>query len=104
MTTAIGRAMEILGLAGSAFAEMREADINGAYRAMVKLCHPDTAHPEADRPEHSMAQLKSARALLLHEIDLRNRRCKLCDGMGKVPGRIGLRTCVSCGGKGVVGG
>lgn len=97
-----GEAMEVLGLVGTALAEMRPADVRAAWAHAVQMHHPDTAITTVDseRVALMLETLIKARDCLLDVMAKRERACKFCHGTGKVRGRLGAVACVNCAGTG----
>lgn len=71
-----------------------------AFRARVKLAHPDTA-PGACLERPLVQDLLCAKKILLAQLTDADSACKLCSGVGMVRGTVGYRACVACKGTGV---
>lgn len=98
MKQAEARAM--LGL-DKALADLTEEIVVEAWRGAVKRNHPDTA-TAAEQPQivWTVDALSIAKKTLLDSISGADFACKLCSGRGKVPAKMGWRTCSACKGTG----
>lgn len=97
-----GEAMEMLGLVGTALAELTDPQIRLAFANAVKLHHPDTA-PDKDAPARivwTVDALKAARDVLLNRRNVAEFACKTCKGKGTVRYRMGTKRCEACRGTG----
>lgn len=93
----LGEAMEVLGLVGSALAELTDEQVKTAYRVTVKAIHPDVSK-RALNPD--MDKVGAARDALLNRRNVDDFACKTCKGTGTVRYRLGTRACVPCKGSG----
>lgn len=103
----LGKAMEVLGLVGTALVELTDDDVRGAFRAQMKAYHPDTttaamdpARPEQPQIVWTADSIKEARDALLNRRNVDDFACKTCKGTGTVRYRLGTRACVPCKGSG----
>ena len=103
----LGKAMEVLGLVGTALAELTDDDVRRAFRSQMKLYHPDTTTDAMDPARHPQPQivwtadsLKEARDALLNRRNVDDFSCKQCRGKGMVPARMGSKPCGACKGTG----
>lgn len=72
--------------------------IRAAFARACRETHPDTA--AAERAGITIGVLQHARDVLLDELAVINRACKLCGGVGKVRSTMGWRQCGACAGTG----
>lgn len=72
-------------------------DIARAFRQRLIETHADTN----DGQQGTLpAQLQTARRLLVQIVAGRNTACAQCSGKGRVPAKMGSRTCSACKGSG----
>lgn len=91
-------ALQILGL-DKAMPDLTPEIVLEAFRARVKLSHPDTA-TETISPKHSVQELTIAKKMVLSSLSGTDLCCRLCQGRGKVRARMGFLECVACKGTG----
>lgn len=102
----LGHAMEVLGLIGTALAELTNEQVKDAFRHQMKISHPDTTTAAMGtmhlRPDvvWTADSIKEARDTLLNRRNVNEFACKTCNGTGKVRYRMGTRPCVPCKGTG----
>lgn len=89
------QALELLGLRG----EPDSATIRSAFRAAAFRFHPDAAGAIVSKTA-DFDKLRKARDLLLSLTVAPSKACKLCQGRGRVPGRLGAVICGACQGTG----
>lgn len=93
------RERQILKLETLHLNELSPALVRGAFAQAAKDNHPDTGTLGFSYG-YSMKELQHARDVLLDELAVINRACKLCGGMGKVRSTMGWRQCGACAGTG----
>lgn len=110
-----GKAMEVLGLVGTALAELTREQVDRAFTEAVKRNHPDTtgqalenlaadiaAGVDVDAPREvwTVDSLKEAREVLRQVVAGANNRCRTCKGSGIIRAKMGSTPCVACKGTG----
>lgn len=73
--------------------------VRAAFAQAAKDNHPDTGNLGVSYG-YTMKELQHARDVLLDELAVINRACKLCSGVGKVRSTMGWRQCGACAGTG----
>lgn len=99
----LGEAMEVLGLVGTAVAELTDEDVKIAFRLRCKQFHPDMVVVQYARgivPKWTMDEVGAARDTLLNRRNVSEFACKQCKGKGTVPARMGVKPCGACKGTG----
>lgn len=93
-------ALETLGLSNCKTA-LTDEIVREAFRAKVKLIHPDMGVTPADSGT-DMVKTVSARDYLLKNLTSTDDfACKLCSGVGMVSsGKMGWHKCAACHGSG----
>lgn len=91
-------ALKLLGLE-SAVPSLTPEIVGAAFRAKVKLVHPDSTG-ETNVTHQSIDLLTKARKVLLESLDGTDLCCRLCSGRGSVRSGMGWRKCVACKGTG----
>lgn len=104
MKMSFNQAKLVLGLQ-NCMPSLTEEIVVAAWRAAVKQNHPDTtphvlSYDNTPRATYTMELLTTAKIFLLNHLTGDDLACKLCRGTGKVPAKMGLRTCVACNGTG----